>query len=312
MRGTLRISLFASVALAAGLAVACACPDRGPAALPSAAFTCSDGPATLPIAGVVRDEQGRPIPAVWIEVEGHPKPNTTPPVWRTDVHGRFQIDHVPPGPAKLLVTAGDFFPNGAKRRVEVVETRAGVRDLVIVLDPGPQLLLRIVDYVPGAEERGARVTWQNPDGTRDDRWAPIRADGWVRFVALPPDREFEMLAEAEINRRHVRAPGLQPGQTEQRIERHEVKDIAGTVRGPVRQHHDFLITVDVYAHAGAGPGAFAGIRVKRVRPDGDGSFRVRGLAPGTYLVNVGSRAGEIFSVSKSVEAGTSDASFDLD
>ena len=61
-------------------------------------------------------------------------------------------------------------PGGEK----VVETRAGVRDLVIALDPGSQLLLRIVGYVPGPLPRGALATREEPDGKRNDRWAPIR------------------------------------------------------------------------------------------------------------------------------------------
>jgi hypothetical protein len=265
------------------------------------------GPTRLPIEGVIRDEQGRPIPRAWIEVEGYPKPLQSPPAWDSDVRGRFQIDGVPRGPVKLHVTTGDIWAPSSPKKV--IMTRAGVRDLVIVVDPGPQLFLRIVDYVPGEQVRGARVTWEEPDGKRDWRWTPIRDDGWARFVALPPDREVEVWAEAEVNRRHVRASGLKPGPTEQRIERQEVKDIAGKVLGPVRRHKDFMITVDVYAQP---RGAFGGLSVARAWPDADGSFRVRGLPPGTYLVDIGSRAGEIFSVSKAVEAGTTDAIFDLD
>jgi len=324
MIDTPRIALVTSVALAAGLAVGCVCPGKRPpnrgAGGPIADLIREDGPATLSIAGVVRDEQGRPIPAVWIEVEGHPKPFQTPPAWRTDVHGRFQIDDIPPGPVKLLVTTGQW--SDVKKKV--VETRTGVRDLVVVLDPGPQLFLRIVGYVPGEQTRWARVTWEEHDGerqVRQVRYAPIRDDGWVRFVALPPDREFEMWAEAEIKRRHVRARGLRPGQTEQRIERHEVKDIAGKVRaskafmesrieearGPLRDR----LTVDVYAQAPRGAPHF-GFHIARTGLERDGSFHVRGLPPGVYIVSVGAHAGEIFSVEKLIEAGTTDAIISLD
>jgi hypothetical protein len=292
-----RTPLFAAVAVAAGLGVARAGPDAGP--------------ATLSIAGVVRDEQGRPIPKVWIEPD--PRRGHATPRWHTDVHGRFQIDDVPRGPVKLLVTGLSY---DAKKKV--VETRAGVRDLVIVLDPGPQLVLRIVGYVPGPvpEARGARVTWEEPDGKREVRWAPLRDDGWVRFVALPPDREFELWADGEVNRRVVRARGLKPGEAEQRIERHEVKDIVGKVRasqeflerrnpqarGPLREH----LTVDVYAHPG--------FLVAETDVLKDGSFRVHGLPPGTYVVSVELYHGDFGHPSKwkRVEAGTTDLVIDLD
>ncbi len=276
------------------------------------------GPTRLPIAGVIRDEQGRPIPRAWIEVEGYPKPLQSPPAWDSDVHGRFQIDDVPRGPVKLLVTTGEW-SYGAKKKV--VESQAGVRDLVIVLDPGPQLFLRIVGYVPGPQERGARVTWEEPDGKRDWRWAPIRDDGWVRFVALPPDCEFELWAEAEINRRHVRARGLKPGQTEQLIERHAVMDIAGKVRGSQtlleRRNEEARglqlehIRVDVYP---CGPrGVVWDLRLERVWAANDGSFRVCGLPPGAYLLDVGGiKPGPLPEGSKRVEAGTTDVVIDLE
>lgn len=317
MIDTPRISLVISVALAAGLVVACACPSNRPptrrAAGPIADLIHEEGPAPLSIAGFVHDDEGRPIPAVWIEVEGHPKPLSSPPAWRTDVHGRFEIDDIPPGPVKLLVTAA----SGAKTKV--VETRTGVRDLVIVLDPGPQLFLRIAGYVPASQVRWARVTWVEPDGEREVRYAPIRDDGWTRFVALPLDREFEMWAAAEIKRRHVCARGLKPGDTEHRIEIHEVRDIAGEVRGSQARLDQRIeedpgplherLRVDVYPSA---PRVFPHLRVASTRVREDGSFRVRGLPPGMYLVDVGTHAGEIFSVSKIVEAGTTDAIFSID
>lgn len=277
------------------------------------------GPTHLPITGMVRDEQGLPIPAVWIEVEGyHPKPSQSPAESRTDARGRFQIDDVPRGPVRLLVKTGSWVHYAVQK---VVETQAGVRDLVIALDPGPQLLLRIVGYVPGSQERGARVTWEDPDGNRDWRWAPIRDDGWVRFVALPPDREFEVWAEAEVNRRHVRAMGLKPGEAEQRIERHEVKDIAGKVResqarlerrseearGLQLEH----LRVDVYP---CGPrGVVWDLRLERVWAANDGFFRVHGLPPGAYLLDVGGiKPGPLPEGSKRVEAGTTNVVIDLD
>ena len=295
MIDTPRIALLASVALAAALVVGCVSPGKRPAA--------------TSLAGVVRDPQGQPIPSVWIEVEGHPKPLQSPPAWRTDVHGRFEMEDIPPGPVKLIVSPGDLYSSVTEEKV--VETRTGVRDLVIVVDPGPQLFLRIVGYVPASQVRWARLTWEEPDGEDAGpyppiRYAPIRADGWVRFVALPPDGEFVLYAEAEVDRRYVLARGLKPGQTEQRIEREAVKDIAGKVQGRLRGR----LTADVYAHPG--PGAFSGLRLARTWVKDDGTFRIRGLPPGTYLVDVGSRGGEVFSVSKNVVAGTTDVVFTLD
>lgn len=268
------------------------------------------------IAGVVQDRQGRPLPAVWIEVEGHPNPFSSPPAWRTDVHGRFRIPGLPPGPKTLLVTSGAW---SRDENSQAVETRTGMRDLVIVLDPGPQLFLRIADYVPGEQTRWARLTWEDPDGTRHLRHAPIHDDGRVRFVDLPPDRALEVWATAETQRRHVRAGGLRPRETEQRIEQRELKTIAGRVQASearmarrIAEDPGTLferITVDVYAHAWRSD--VRGIRVTRARLAGDGTFRVRGLPPGTYWLDVGTRGGEIINIYRSVEAGTTDAVFEF-
>jgi hypothetical protein len=284
-------SLVAAVAAAGGLGIARA----GPAA----------APPTLEVAGVVRDAQGRPIPRVWIEVEGRPGPMSNPPAWPTDVNGRFRIDGLPAGPLRLLVTMGDFW----KAKKSAVETRAGVRDLAIVLDPGPQLLLKIVGFVPGPVTRGARVTWAEPDGERHVRWTPLRDDGWARFVALPPDREFEVWAEAAIAERIVRARGLKPGNAEQRIEAHEVRDIAGKVRPSKFLLErgfpgNYRVTIEVYAHRV--------FRVDDVRVHDDGTFRVRGLPPGTYDVVLELFNGGFDYRSLRVEAGTTDVLFDLE
>lgn len=309
MKGTLRISLFASVALAASLAAACASPDRGPGARPSAEFTRNEGPATLPIAGVVRDEQSRPIPDVGIYLDGSLRPGHKPDTWRTDGHGRFQIDYVSPGPVELRVNAGESAPT------KVVETRAGVRDLVIVMDPGPQLILRLVDHVSGKKQKYARVTWKEPGGSHEMRRALIRDDGWTRFVWLPPDREIELWAHIDDDWRLVRARGLKPGDSERRIESEGFKDIAGKIRGseallettlpgnfhgPLREH----LYIDVYADSG-----YHVIKRKSVRDDG--SFRVRGLPPGTYRVQLNIFADFISSVEQQVEAGTTDLVFDV-
>ena len=298
----LRTALIAVAAVAAWLAVAWA-GDRGRA-------------AGRPVAGVVRDAEGRAIPAVEIEVEGLPKSWRVQHSWRTDVHGRFQTSALSEGPAVLLVKAGGPRAHSAATRVE---TRAGVRDLVIVLDPGPQLLLHLVDYVPGQQERWARVRWVEPDGSWPVRYAPIRKDGWVCFVALPLDRELELWAETEGSRRHVVARGLKPSAQEQRIEPVEVMEIAGRVRGtrlfsvPTGETRGLLrdaIRVDVFAPA-AGTRS-SGLLVTSTRLERDGSFRVRGLPPGTYEVSVGTHAGDVWSVEKSVKAGPTDVIFDLD
>ncbi len=308
-RTALCLGLLAAVALAAGLVVGCACPHECRPA------RCAAGPATPSIAGVVRDEQGLPIPNVGIEVDGYPTPiNHMPPIWYTDVRGQFEMHDIAPGPVKLLVTPA----RGAKEKI--VDTRTGVRDLVIVLDPGPQLILRIVDYVPGPEERGARVTWKGRKYESAFRHAPIRADGWVRFVALPPDGEFEMWALAD-RRRHVRARSLKPGPTEQRIERHEVRDIAGRITGseatlnqrlPPEAPGRLLERLSVGVYPSAPQGGFWSLEVASASVQPDGSFRIHGLPPGTYLLYVHTSAGEIFGVSKVVEAGTTDAIIDID
>ncbi len=299
-----RISRVALVALAACLVVGCARarsrPEPGNA-------------GSLAISGVVRDPQGRPIPAVWVEVVGHPDPTSSPPAWRTDANGRFETDVLPPGPKQLLLMPGIYTPD---HPTKVVATRAGARDLDIVLDPGPRVFLRIVDYVPGERTRWARATWNDEGPYREIRYAPIGDDGRVCFVAMPLDREIEVWADAEPGVRIVRALGLVPGESERRIEHEPTLEIAGRVRipkalferrieeakgGPLREY----LRVSVYAHA-------YDLEIAETRVEDDGTFRVPGLPPGSYLVHAHVYGGLFGEGEKQVEAGTTDIVLELD
>ena len=112
----------------------------------------------------------------------------------------------------------------------------------------------------------------------------------------------------------MRARGLKPGESERRLEPEEVKEISGKVRvsqalldkrhyrGPFHEALD----VDVYAHPD--------FLVAETRVLSDGSFRVHGLPPGTYVVSVNLFHGDRGDDPRwnRVEAGTTDLVIDFD
>lgn len=271
------------------------------AALVAAVFAVRalDAQPVAVVEGLVRDPAGLPIPSVWIAREGYRNRSGGVPWWRTDVHGRFRVDGVSEGKVLLRVVPGD----ASILTGEVVETSANVRDLVIVVEPGPQLLMRIADYVaPEGEPRHARLTWAEPDGRRVTRYAPIRKDGWTRFVRLPQDRDLEAWALAKAGR-PVRTSSLRAGDTEVRLVAVAGQEIRGklvvSARDSVRN-----VGLSAYAHRG--------FRIGSASIEADGTFVVSDLPEGTYRVSASFESGNVsVPVARELRTGTTDAVLDL-
>ncbi len=258
------------------------------------------GPATT-VVGVVQDAKGRAIPGVWITREGYRNRTGGVAWWRSGPDGRFRIDGVPEGKLTLRVIPGEA--NLTSAAGVRVETTAGVADLRVVLDPGPELFLRIEGYVaPPGEPRYARLVWQEPDGRRPVRYAPIRADGWTRFVRLPSDRDLEVWAVADEGH-PVRRGGLRTGEDEQRVLATEGRQIRGRLLVASAESLPRVeVSVEAYPHFAVG----------RAKIGADGSFVVSELPEGAYRVAAWFARGRVtVPVVKSIESGASDVVFDL-
>jgi hypothetical protein len=251
------------------------------------------------IAGVVRDPAGAPIPSVWITREGHRGKAGLVNWYRTDVDGRFKIDGVPAGDVVLRVTPGA----ATILEGQLVTARAPTKDLVVVVEPGPQLAVRIADYVaPSGDPRHARLTWTDAGGTRSVRYAPIRKDGWTRFVRLPADRDLELWTIA-ADGRPVRSGALRTGDAEVRLTPLVGKEIRGKLLvSPRDSTKSPSVRVEAY------PGFEAG----SAKVQDDKTFVVTNLPQGTYRIAAWFGYGEVsLPVEREVAAGTADVVLDI-
>jgi hypothetical protein len=238
------------------------------------------------LTGVVRDPAGKPVPAVWIAREGHRDRAGVTPWWRTDVEGRFRIEGLPEGEVVLRVVPGDATLFAGT----LVRTSART-DVPVVVEPGPELFLRIADYVaPKDSVSHARVTWVLPDGRRPVRYSPIAPDGRIRFIQLPADATLDLWASAGPGKpvRVAAVPGLQISG----------KVLVAAGDSPRRA----AVVAEAYPHFSVG----------RVTPAADGSFVITDLPEGTYRMVATFTSGEIpLPVATEVRAGASDVVFDL-
>jgi hypothetical protein len=251
------------------------------------------------VEGVIRDAMGRPIPGVWIVREGHRDRVGGVPWTRSGPDGRFRVEEVPEGQVRLRVVPGEK----SLAEGELVRTAAGSKDLVVVLDPGPQVFLHIADYVaPKGEPRYARLFWEEKGGKRVTRYAPIGADGRTRFVRLPKDRDLEVWALAAADR-PVRSAGLRAGDEEIRL----APVVGCEIRGKV-----LVAKGDSLGRVGVDVILFPGFRVGRATVAADGTFVVSELPEGTYRVTAAFTAGEISPpVHVDAKTGATDLVLDL-
>ncbi len=258
------------------------------------------------VSGVVKDPAGVPVPSVWIAREGVSNRAGGPHWERSDVDGRFRFEGLPEGKVVLRV-AGAV---ADLRTGFLLETTAGTKDLAVVVDPGPQVIVRIAGYEAPEEDDGryprgyARLVGTEADGRRLVRYAPISRYGRARFVQLPQDRSFELWAAAGGGRA-VRTAGLEAGELEVRVEAKEAQTVSGKVLVGAKDKpriEQAVVTAEAYA----------GFVVGRVHLAVDGTFSIGDLPDGTYTVVAAFNGGRVAaSLPLTVLAGARDVVLDL-
>lgn len=267
------------------------------------------------ITGVVRDREGNPVSRAWLQVEGRPNhPDTRPKDpsvervftgsgwWDADAQGRFEIDNAPEGPGKLRAVAGDWtlFPQAGT----VVDIRGGTRDLVITVETGREIRLKVEPYDPrtARERNGARLVLSHSKYETEFRWAPIAADGSVRFVQLPDNQTFEVWGHATADL-PFKESGLVPSKEVRTIRARPGLTISGKIL-PAKVATEDGPVVRAWVHAG--------FEVAQGRVATNGTFVIPGLPGGEYTVFAELRSERSAGVSKVVRAGATDVVLDFD
>ncbi len=250
------------------------------------------------IRGTVRDRDGRSVGDAELWVASVVRKDYEE--WTNSAaDGTFDVPGFPAGDVVLRASAGED-----DRHVEsdLVVVPAGARDVVVLVDEGVPLLVRIEGWAAGRRNNDAlflpegldRFSVLVPEGldhfpTTD---AGVGDDGRVKFESARPGARYTLWMPPGPDGRHVYERGLEPGRPERVVRLTEGKTISGRVRLPSRR-----------------VGASVGIHDRGISiagtVDDDGRFEIRGVPDGTWTVTAGVSlpAGEYRRVTATVEAG---------
>ena len=228
----------------------------------------------------IRLERGATLEGRVVTTEGEPVPETRilagPAAGVADAEGRFRVEGLAPGPQLVEARHPHY-----GRRERQVSVESGTNPVEFVFEAGQEVSGRVVDRagtpVAGAAVRLASTT------ARDLRRFAARADAGGAFLLSPVGRGTYRL--------QATADGYAESALEEvRVEAEPVADLtlildpAGTIRGRVLGLDAAeLAQVEVEARR-----PIVGSRAAEV--GADGSYRIDGLAAGSWLV-VASLAG---------------------
>lgn len=227
-------------------------------------------PPARSLAGIVRDEDGRPVELARVSwrVAGSGDP------WsgvETDGEGRFRVARVPVGP--IEVGASPIWiegPDPVPAAPRIVE--AGRTDLTLTVPPSPTISLRFVDWEPG--ETG--TAWLHVVAPKP--WEPsmrmpmsVGENGCVRFANLREEQRADVLVRTDRGRVWL-GRGLAPADGGQAVRGLVSQSIAGRL-------HDVPAGCEVEVSVRA----LWGIEI-RGRVEADGRFEIPGVPDGTWTL----------------------------
>jgi len=228
-------------------------------------------PAGRPVTGQVVGSEDQPVPGALVRLEPATEKTGTEGSARnglTDRSGAFRFSQVPPGTYRLLARRDGLTMGSTAPVVEVASVP--VRDLRLTLRPGGSVVGRVLGLEPG-EAANLVVEARGPGPVRRGQ---VAGPGSYRIEGL---RVGDWLVTAKVSGTGRRAQGrvrLREGDGETRLDLELGEGVS--VTGRARENGEPLVDAEVHVF---GP---TGVRVASVRTDRSGSFRVEGLEPGTY------------------------------
>jgi protocatechuate 3,4-dioxygenase beta subunit len=254
------------------------------------------------IAGTVRDEAGRPLAGVKIEI----KPMGGPSEYTTDAQGRFEVSWDPrtwgPGGTTIVLVAREE----ARNLAEAVEIEERTTRLDLTLKPGGIITGTVLNE-EGKPLRGAHVRvslqvarWGSSLGRGD--LATTGPDGRFEIKAVPLEQRYVVTALAEgYGKRDVT---VEPGaMKDNRLDAGQFKLVPATlsITGVVVDPDDQPVAgAEIYGYGDGQPDLHG------IRTDAEGKFTIKGVCPGVVRLSVNSRTQPSLYGNATAEGGATD------
>jgi hypothetical protein len=240
------------------------------------------------IRGVVKDTRGEPVTECWVQYRPVGQDAWTGS-HRTDEDGRFVVEGLARGRYELhpfvmgAMNAGPGGP-GADRK-GIVAVSAGATSVVLTVDLGAKLTVRVRDY-PTVEERGAlgRIRHIGGSGQAVLRAAKghaqvsvqLDATGRARFQGLVPGEGYTLSILGLPGGRYVLVRGVKPSADEIEVEMQAGGSVRGTIVAPegVSLHQVWVMVRNA-----------EGMRDGTRTDPKTGTFEFRGLPEGSWTVS---------------------------
>ncbi len=238
-------------------------------------------------AGQVRGEGGDPLPGALVRLvvaRGSTAALRGPaPRLLTDAEGRFAFSDLPPGDYLVSVAAPGFLP--IPRQPVRVEAGADVRDIVLDLVPGGNLVEGIVTDVGGGVIEGALVQASEHRELGPGGPAAL-SDGDGRYRLTLPDGTWELAAGGEDYTRRERTVRVDHGPGRADFSLVPGSAIGGRVlsRAGGEPIANAVVSFQVKTRHGRVRSSRVADRDETVVTDAQGRFAVQPLEPGEYML----------------------------
>jgi protocatechuate 3,4-dioxygenase beta subunit len=241
------------------------------------------------VAGAVRDASGKPVAGSRLERKAGES-------WQhvgLEDGGTFRITGLEPGPVSLRA-------HGPGRRRDVTPTeatvQAGDEHVVLVVDPGLTLTVRVPNLAERADTRGfglqaSLLAWQDGAWQHADRGHDRQGAGRIVFLGLKPDTRYAVWIPPSGDELYGWAADVRPGEVSVRLQR------GGSIRGRV------TAPAGVFPGRGVSASNDMGMNVS-AQVDASGAYEIKGLPDGQWNVRTWAQSdGKSYQASGQAQTG---------